>query len=67
MGDTEDFRGLIEFAIREEQKAQRIYEDLASKTDDAYARAILEGLHEQEVLHEEKLRSLLASIQPIKR
>jgi rubrerythrin len=67
MGDTEDFRGLIEFAIREEQKAQRIYEDLASKTDDAYARAILDGLHEQEVLHEEKLRSLLASIQPIKR
>jgi rubrerythrin len=64
MGATEDFRGLIEFAIREERKAQNLYKDLAEKVQDSYAKAILEGLHEQEVLHEEKLRDLLASIQP---
>jgi len=64
MGATEDFRGLIELAIREEQKAQRFYQDLAAKVEDSYAKAILEGLHEQEVLHEDKLRDLLASIQP---
>ena len=64
MGATEDFRGLIEFAIREERKAQNLYKDLAAKVDDPYPKAILEGLHEQEVLHEEKLRDLLASIQP---
>jgi rubrerythrin len=64
MGATEDFRGLIEFAIREERKAQNLYKDLAEKVQDTYAKAILEGLHEQEVLHEEKLRGLLASIQP---
>lgn len=64
MGATEDFRGLIEFAIREEQRAQRIYEDLAAKTDNSYAKAILEGLHEQETEHEKKLRALLASIEP---
>jgi len=66
MGAIDDFRGLIEFAIREEQKAQRIYEDLAAKAEDDYARALLEGLHEQEVQHENKLRALLASIHPVK-
>ena len=66
MGTTEDFRGLIEFAISEEQKAQRLYRDLAAKAGDGYVKAILEGLHEQEVEHEEKLRSLLASIEPTK-
>ncbi len=66
MGTSEDFRGLIELAIREEQKAQGLYRDMASKAKDVYAKAILEGLHEQEVLHEEKLRSLLASIDPEK-
>ena len=66
MGAIDEFRGLIEFAIREEQKAQRMYEDLAAKAQDDYARAILEGLHEQEVQHENKLRSLLASIHPTK-
>jgi rubrerythrin len=66
MGDSQDFRSLIEFAIREEQKAQRIYEDLGAKTEAAYAKAILEGLREQEVQHEKKLRSLLASIVPNK-
>jgi rubrerythrin len=64
MGYTEEFRGLIEMAIREERKAQRLYSDLAAKTKDGYAKAILQGLHEQEVLHEEKLRALLASVQP---
>ena len=66
MSASEDFRGLIEFAIREEQKAQRLYKDLAAKAGDTYAKAILEGLHEQEVKHEEKLQSLLASIEPTK-
>jgi rubrerythrin len=66
MGTSEDFRGLIELAIREEQKAQRLYRDMAARSKDVYAKAILEGLHEQEVLHEEKLRSLLASIDPAK-
>ena len=66
MGSSDDFRGLIQFAIGEEQKAQRLYKDLAAKTGDAYAKAILEGLHEQEVKHEEKLKSLLASIEPTK-
>jgi len=66
MGASEDFRSLIQFAICEEQKAQQMYKDLAAKVGDAYAKAILEGLHEQEVKHEEKLKSLLASIEPIK-
>lgn len=66
MGATEDFRNLVEFAICEEQKAQRLYEDLAAKAGDGYAKAILEGLHEQEVEHEEKLKSLLASIEPMR-
>jgi rubrerythrin len=66
MGAADDFRGLIQMAIREEQKAQRLYQDLAGKTKDSYAKAILDGLHEQEVQHEERLKSLLASIEPIK-
>ena len=66
MGAAKDFRDLIEFAICEEQKAQQMYKDLAAKAGDAYAKAILEGLHEQEVHHEEKLKSLLASIEPTK-
>ena len=66
MSATEDFRGLIQFAICEEQKAQQLYKDLAAKTRDAYTKAILEGLQEQEILHEEKLRSILASIEPTK-
>ena len=64
MGSADDFRTLIEFAIREEQKAQRVYEDLAARAGDSFAKSILEGLHEQEVQHERKLRSLLASIEP---
>jgi rubrerythrin len=66
MSDTEGFRGLIDFAIREEQKAQRIYQDLAAKAENEYAKAILEGLREQEMQHEAKLRSLLESIDPVK-
>ena len=66
MGATKDFHGLIEFAISEEQKAQQMYKDMAAKTEDAYTKAILEGLHEQEVHHEKKLKSLLASIEPTK-
>jgi rubrerythrin len=66
MGDTKNFHGLIEFAISEEQKAQRMYKDLAAEAGDDYAKAILEGLHEQEVHHENKLKALLASIKPTK-
>jgi rubrerythrin len=66
MSATKDFHGLIEFAISEEQKAQEMYKDLAAKTGDAYTKDILEGLHEQEVHHEKKLKSLLASIEPTK-
>ncbi len=66
MSATKDFHGLIEFAISEEQKAQQMYKDLAEQTGDAYTKAILEGLHEQEVHHEKKLKSLLASIEPTK-
>lgn len=64
MSATKDFRGLIELAISEEQKAQRLYKDLAEKAGDDYAKAILEGLHEQEVMHEQRLKALLASIDP---
>jgi len=66
MSATKDFRGLIQFAICEEQKAQQMYKDLAAKTGDAFTKAILEGLHEQEVHHEEKLKSILASVEPTK-
>ena len=62
MDTTEEFSRLIEFAIGEEQKAQELYRSMASKAGDTYAQAILEGLYEQEVVHEEKLRALLASI-----
>ncbi len=64
MGSGTDFQRLIEFAIKEEQKAQELYKRMSSKTDDPYARAILDGLHEQETAHEEKLRSLLDTINP---
>ncbi len=64
MNSTTEFNKLIKLAIREEKKAQELYKDLASKTVDPFAKSILEGLYEQEVLHEEKLSSLLASIKP---
>ncbi len=64
MGSGDDFRVLIQFAIREEQKAQRTYADLAARAGDSYTKSILEGLHEQEVQHEKKLEALLASIEP---
>jgi rubrerythrin len=64
MGTSEEFRRLIEFAIGEERKAQRTYKDLAGKAGDAYVKAVLEALHEQEVQHEEKLKGLLASLRP---
>ncbi len=43
-----------------------MYKDLAAEAGDDYAKAILEGLHEQEVHHENKLKALLASIEPTK-
>ena len=64
MVTTSEFKTLIDLAIGEEKKAQKLYKDLAAKADDPYVRAILEGLYEQEVSHEQKLRSLLTSIEP---
>ncbi|MEW6444193.1 MAG: hypothetical protein AB1640_24885 [bacterium] len=58
------FEGLIEFAIDQEKKAQELYGKMLEVTKDPFARAILEGLREQEILHEEKLKSLLDSIKP---
>lgn len=64
MGSRTDFKRLIEFAIKEEQKAQELYKTMSSKTKDPFAKAILDGLHEQETAHEEKLKSLLGTIHP---
>lgn len=64
METTGEFRRLIEFAIQEERKAQDLYKRMASKTRDPFAKAILEGLHEQEVNHEDKLKSLLETVNP---
>ena len=65
MGDLVEFRKLILFAIEEERKAQRLYKRMGSKIKDPFGRAILEGLYEEEVGHEERLKSLLDSIQPL--
>ena len=64
METTKEFKKLIKMAIREEKKAQELYKGLARKTDDPFAKAILEGLYEQELDHEKKLESLLESIMP---
>ncbi len=64
MKTTKDFNEIINLAIGEEKKAQKLYKDLADSTNDPFKKAILEGLYEQEILHEEKLRSLLSSIDP---
>ncbi len=64
MSTAKDFRGLIQFAICEEKKAQEMYRELAEQAGDDYAKAILEGLREQEFKHEEKLQALLDSIDP---
>ncbi len=64
MGTATEFRSLVEFAIREECKAQELYRTMMLKIEDPFCRSILEALHEQEVAHEEKLRSLLESIEP---
>ncbi len=64
MQTTGEFRRLIELAIQEEKKAQELYKRMASNVKDPFAKAILEGLHEQEIAHEEKLRSLLESVNP---
>jgi len=64
MSATADFRKLIEFAILEEKQAQKIYRSLAAKARDPFAKAILLGLQEEECGHEEKLKSLLATVDP---
>ena len=58
------FQKLIKLAIEEEKKAQELYKSMAGSTEDPYVRAVLEGLRQQEVLHEDKLKSLLASMEP---
>jgi len=37
---------------------------MASKTKDPFVKAILQGLHEEEVGHEQKLNNLLDSLKP---
>jgi len=37
---------------------------MAGKTDDPFVKAVLEGLHEEEVSHEKKLHRLLDSLKP---
>ena len=64
METTNDFKTMINMAIGEEKKAQKLYREMANKAKDPFIKAILEGLYEQEVSHEEKLRSLLSSIEP---
>ena len=64
METISEFRELITMAIKEEKKAQKLYREMADKVNDPFQKAILEGLYEQEVSHEEKLRSLLSSIEP---
>jgi len=64
MKTTKEFIDLIKMAIREEKKAQELYKNLAKKAQDPFSRDILEGLYEQEILHEQKLESLLNSIKP---
>ena len=62
MGYTMEFRELIEFAIGEERKAQRLYGKMARKAKDPFGKAILEGLREEELSHEEKLKNLLRTV-----
>ena len=62
MGYTLEFRELIEFAIGEERKAQRLYGRMVKKAKDPFGRAILEGLRQEELSHEERLQTLLRSV-----
>ena len=64
MKTLKEFEKLVQLAIREEKKAQDLYQNMASKTNDPFVKAILEGLHEEEVSHEEKLNNLLNSLKP---
>ena len=64
METTKEFKTLINLAIGEERKAQKLYRQMADETNDPFVTAILEGLYEEETAHEEKLRSLLSSIEP---
>jgi len=59
-----EFEKLVHVAIKEERKAQELYRNMASKTKDPFVRAVLQGLHEEEVGHEEKLNNLLKSLRP---
>ena len=62
MSTTEEFRKLIDFAIREEQKAQQTFKTMAGKARDPFVKAILKALYDEECSHEEKLQNLLATV-----
>ncbi len=64
MKTLKEFQKLVEFAIKEEKKAQDLYKGLAGKTKDPFVKAVLLGLQEEELGHEEKLTNLLDSLKP---
>ena len=59
-----EFEKMLRIAIGEEQKAQNLYLNMIMKAKDPVAKAILEGLREEEQMHEKKLEKLLASVKP---
>ena len=59
-----EFEKLVRLAIKEEQKAQDIYRNMAKKTRDPFVLAVLQGLQEEEANHERKLNGLLNSLKP---
>jgi rubrerythrin len=57
-----EFEKLVQFAIKEEKKAQDLYKKMAKKANDPFIQAVLAGLHEEECGHEKKLENLLNSL-----
>jgi len=64
MKTLKEFQKLVQFAIKEEKKAQDLYRNMAEKTQDPFVQAVLLGLHEEERGHEEKLSNLLDTLKP---
>jgi len=64
MTTLHEFEKLVQVAIKEERKAQELYRNMAEKTQDPFVKAVLQGLHEEEVSHERKLNRLLNSLKP---
>ena len=54
----EKFTELIDFAIQEEIKANKLYRDASQKIDDKSAQEMLKDMAEMEKGHEAKLRAL---------